>query len=128
MPRSRTLMLIALASTSTSVKITDALSIEGTAFLSHQSDLVTRSPLSTPRESEALVQDGVGRAYGGQVLLRHDLTNGFFGWLSYSLVRSQRKDAGASSYRPFDFDQSVTSNFTSAFLPRSTTAPLYTTS
>jgi TonB family protein len=87
------------------LKLTEALSIEATGFLSRQSDLVTRSPLSTPREAEALVQSGAGRAYGAQVLLRHDLTEGFFGWLSYSLVRSQRKDAGSTSYRPFDFDQ-----------------------
>jgi TonB family protein len=88
-----------------SFKFTEALSIEATAFLSRQSDLVTRSPLSEPREAEALVQSGAGKAYGGQVLLRHELTDGFFGWLSYSLVRSQRKDAGRDSYRPFDFDQ-----------------------
>ncbi|HET6334707.1 MAG TPA: TonB-dependent receptor [Polyangiales bacterium] len=88
-----------------SLKLTEALGIEATAFLSRQSELVTRSPFSEPRESEALVQSGAGRAYGAQVLLRHDLTNGFFGWLSYSLVRSQRKDAGRESYRPFDYDQ-----------------------
>jgi hypothetical protein len=88
-----------------SVKLTDALSIEATGFLSRQSDLVTRSPLSEPHEAEALVQSGTGRAYGAQVLLRHELTAGFFGWLSYSLVHSQRLDAGSSSYRPFDYDQ-----------------------
>lgn len=87
------------------LKLTEALSIEATAFLSRQSDLVTRSPFSEPREAEALVQTGAGRAYGAQVLLRHELTEGFFGWLSYSLVRSQRKAAGAADYRPFDYDQ-----------------------
>jgi TonB family protein len=87
------------------LKLTDSLSIEATAFLSRQSDLVTRSPLSTPLEAEALVQEGIGRAYGGQVLLRQELAEGFFGWLSYSLVRSQRRDAGSESYRPFDYDQ-----------------------
>jgi TonB family protein len=87
------------------LKFSDALALEVTGFFSRQSDLVTRSPLSTPRQAEALVQDGFGRAYGGQVLLRHDLSGRFFGWLSYSLVRSQRIDGGVGQYRLFDFDQ-----------------------
>lgn len=81
------------------------VSVEMTAFLSKQSDLVTRSPLPTPDTAQALVQDGQGRAYGTQFLVRHDLTRGFFGWLSYSILRSERTDGGSSSYRPFDFDQ-----------------------
>src|SRR5262249_44236733 len=52
------------------VKFTDALSLEVTGFFSRQTDLVTRSPLTTPRQAEALVQAGFGRAYGGQILLR----------------------------------------------------------
>jgi TonB family protein len=86
-------------------QVTDAIAIETTAFYSKQSELVTRSPLATPVEAQALIQDGLGRAYGGQVLLRHDLTDRFFGWLSYSLVRSERTDGGSHTYRPFDFDQ-----------------------
>jgi len=89
----------------TNLKFSDALTLEVTGFFSRQTDLVTRSPLATPRQSEALVQDGFGRAYGAQFLLRHDLTGRFFGWLSYSIVRSQRIDGGAGDYRLFDFDQ-----------------------
>jgi TonB family protein len=87
------------------VKFSDALTLEVTGFFSRQSDLVTRSALATPRQAEALVQDGFGRAYGAQFLLRHDLTGRFFGWLSYSIVRSQRIDAGVGEYRLFDYDQ-----------------------
>jgi hypothetical protein len=89
----------------TNFKFTDNLSAEVTGFLSEQSDLVTRSALSTPLEAQGLVQSGLGRAYGGQVLLRRDLTDRFFGWVSYSLVRSERTDGGGKQYRPFDFDQ-----------------------
>jgi len=66
---------------------------------------VTRSPLPTPVTAQALVQDGSGRAYGTQFLLRHDLAGRFFGWLSYSILRSERTDGGTKDYRPFDFDQ-----------------------
>jgi len=39
------------------------------------------------------------------VLLRQELTKGFFGWLSYSLIRSERKDRPDSNWRLFDYDQ-----------------------
>jgi hypothetical protein len=87
------------------VKFTQSLTLEVTGFFSRQTDLVTRSPLASPQQAQALVQDGFGRAYGGQLLLRQDLTDRFFGWLSYSWVRSQRIDAGSGQYRLFDFDQ-----------------------
>jgi TonB family protein len=87
------------------VRFSQAISLEVTGFFSQQNDLVTRSPLPTPVQAQALIEDGRGRAYGGQVLLRHELTGRFFGWLSYSLVRSQRTDGGSKTYRLFDFDQ-----------------------
>jgi hypothetical protein len=39
------------------------------------------------------------------VLLRQQLARGFFGWLTYSLVRSERRDHPDQSYRLFDYDQ-----------------------
>jgi hypothetical protein len=86
-------------------QIADGLSVEATGFLSRQSELVTRSQLSSPAVAQALVQDGKGRAYGGQVMLRQEMTHRLFGWVSYSLIRSERTDGDGTSYRPFDFDQ-----------------------
>lgn len=73
-------------------KITDKISLEEVLFYSKSSDLVTRSSSDTPALARALVQEGEGRAYGLQVLLRHELTGRFFGWISYTLMRSERKD------------------------------------
>jgi TonB family protein len=87
------------------LKLSEAISLEVTGFFARQSELVTRSALGTPQQAEAFVQRGFGRAYGGQVLLRHDLTDRLFGWVSYSFVRSERIDGGLGSYRLFDFDQ-----------------------
>jgi TonB family protein len=86
-------------------QLSKPLSVEMTSFYAKQSDLVVRSALSVPVDAQALVQTGQGRAYGTQVLLRHELIKHFFGWLSYSLLRSERTDAGTNQYRPFDFDQ-----------------------
>jgi TonB family protein len=49
--------------------------------------------------------DGKGRAYGLELVARHEFAHNFTGWLAYTLSRSERLDSGATSYRLFDFDQ-----------------------
>jgi len=86
-------------------KLTDLFAIEVTAFYAHSSDLAVRSPEKAPLLAEALVPTGVGRAYGTQYLLRHELARGFFGWVSYSILRSERARSPDDPFRLFDFDQ-----------------------
>jgi hypothetical protein len=50
----------------------------------------------------ALVQDGVGRAYGAQILLRFSPHPALSGWLAYTLSRSERRHSSESSYRLLD--------------------------
>ena len=85
--------------------LTDTLSVEAVAFFSASKTLVSRAEEKTPLLARALVDEGEGRAYGGQVLVRKSLAKGFFGWASYSLIRSERKDHPDRSYRLFDSDQ-----------------------
>ena len=66
-----------------------------------------------------LTNDGIGRAYGGEVLIRQNLGKHLFGWLAYTLSRSERKDHPGQDWYLFEFDQ--TNIFTvmlSYFLPR----------
>jgi TonB family protein len=83
----------------------EGVSVEATVFGSKSSSLSSRSASETPLLAQALVVEGEGRAYGGQVLLRKELAKGFFGWVSYSLIRSERKDHPGSTWRLFDYDQ-----------------------
>ena len=39
------------------------------------------------------------------MLLRQELLRGFFGWITYSLIRSERRDHPDTDWRLFDFDQ-----------------------
>lgn len=87
------------------VAITDTLSAEATGFFTESSQLAMRSALAAPLRAEALVSEGVGRAYGVQVLLRQSLFRNFFGWITYSFSRSERKNNPESEWRLFDFDQ-----------------------
>jgi TonB family protein len=86
-------------------QLTDALSVETTAFLSESQNLVVRSQELNPYDGHALDQTGIGRVYGTQFLLRQQQVGHFFGWISYTIMRSQRKDAPTLDWRLFDYDQ-----------------------
>lgn len=85
---------------------TPTLSLETTAFHTTSEELVARNPSLTPRVGEALVERGEGRSLGAQFLLRKDKGGGrVFGWLAYTILRSERKDGAETRWRLFDYDQ-----------------------
>jgi TonB family protein len=86
-------------------ELTDSLSVECTAFLTTSQDLVVRSEAPSPFLAQALQQTGIGRSYGTQFLLRQQQLGRFFGWVSYTIMRSQRKDSPDQDWRLFDYDQ-----------------------
>jgi hypothetical protein len=90
---------------SNQVSITQKLSAETTAFYSRSDGLAVRNPSPAPLLGQALIDDGEGRAFGAQFLIRRDLDHGFFGWIAYTLMRAERRDGPASAWRRFDFDQ-----------------------
>ncbi len=83
--------------------------VEGTAFLKFLDDLSVRSDQLILRDGKITVEgynnQGKGRVFGGELLLRHQMQHGWFAWLSYTLMRSERKDHPGDDYRLFDFDQ-----------------------
>jgi TonB family protein len=88
-----------------SLELTDSLAVETTAFLSESQKLVERSQEQNPYDAQALDQTGIGRSYGTQFLLRQQQRGRFFGWVSYTIMRSQRKNAPTLDWRLFDYDQ-----------------------
>jgi outer membrane receptor protein involved in Fe transport len=56
-----------------------------------------------------LSNNGLGRAYGIELLLRRQLMRGLYGWVAYSLSRAERRDdpteAGYPNWRLYEFDQ-----------------------
>jgi outer membrane receptor protein involved in Fe transport len=87
------------------IAITPALTFELVGFYKRLEDLVARSRDPSPKLAGALTQLGTGTSYGVQALLRRELAEGFFGWISYALSRSERQDAPDALTRLFDFDQ-----------------------
>lgn len=93
-------------SAGTIVSLSRTLSLETLAFYKWMDHLAVRDPAPTPKLAAALVQDGEGRAYGTQTMLRQRPWKGFSGWIAYTISRSERRDAPDARWRPFDFDQS----------------------
>jgi hypothetical protein len=87
-----------------SLRITESLRADVTGFAKWMSDLPIRSPPATPKLAQALLPDGAGRSYGIQVLVRQELWRGLFGWVSYTISRSERATP-AGTWRLFDYDQ-----------------------
>jgi TonB family protein len=58
--------------------------------------------------------DGEGRAYGWELLVRRKVAEGFYGWLSYTLSRSERFVEGGQVV-PFNFDQTHVLNLAASY-------------
>jgi TonB family protein len=86
-------------------QLTQALGLETTVFYTKSEGLAARNPIPSPLIAEALVGIGEGRSYGAQFLVRQNSSNGFFGWVAYTLLRSERLDGPGERYRLFDYDQ-----------------------
>jgi len=87
-------------------RFSNAISLDVTYFHREMDQLVVRNP---DEEAEApFANAGIGRADGMEVMLRHRPVNPFFGWISYTLSKSQRNDDPDdpdSDWYLFDYDQ-----------------------
>ena len=77
-----------------------SLGVEG--FYKGLWDLIVNTPSGSPY---TLDNSGTGRVFGLEVLLRKELSERLFGWISYTLSRSDRIDRPGEPRRLFDFDQ-----------------------
>ncbi|MEM7151520.1 MAG: energy transducer TonB [Myxococcota bacterium] len=86
------------------------ISLDATGFFNYIWDQPTASENLIVRQDgsvgpELFANTQTGRVYGLELLLRKQLTNRFFGWLAYTLSRSERRPTPSEEYRVFDFDQ-----------------------
>ena len=86
-------------------KLRSTLGLEIVGFYKRLYGLVARSESQSPAVGQSLTQDGIGRSYGVQALLRQELSRGFFGWITYTLSRSERRDHADRAWRLLDYDQ-----------------------
>ena len=99
------------------------LIVEATGFYKQLYDLAATSGKFVERGGqvvpERVASIGEGRVYGLEVLLRQSISKWFFGLVSYTLMKSERKDCSTCGWRQFDFDQThVLVIVAHAYLPR----------
>lgn len=82
-------------------KITDNINVDVTGFYNRRYDMVVQGGSTTQPDGTVVnnlySNDGLGRAYGLEVLLRHEVTRNFFGWLAYTFSRSEERISGTGN-------------------------------
>ncbi|MDC0672631.1 TonB family protein [Nannocystis sp. ncelm1] len=101
LPTSRALHTVVGAA----VKFTKTLSLDVTGFFTRSNRLAMRSPVDAPLPAQALAPNGSGRSYGAQFLLRQEMYKGLFGWVAYTIMRSERQNGPDAPVRLSDYDQ-----------------------
>lgn len=75
-------------------RLGSSASAEATGFFRQSWDLAARNPLPIPPPGQGLVNDGRARAYGGQLMLRMQVSARLDAWLAYTLSRSEMRFPG----------------------------------
>jgi len=86
-------------------RATRTTSAEVTAFSKSATGLTARSQNASPPVARVLEDSGQGRSYGSQITLRQTQWHRLSGWVSYALIRSERRDHPGADWRRFDLDQ-----------------------
>jgi hypothetical protein len=70
--------------------------------------VVTTDPVLNPDGTvynPHFTNNGIGRAYGVELLIRREITAKLYGWLAYTLSRSEILNNPGDNWRAFQFDQ-----------------------
>ena len=86
------------------VSLPAGVTLELAAFAVSSDGLTVRNPVSQPLLAQALVATGEGRSRGVQATVRAT-AGSFFGWISYTLSRAERRSAPTADWRLSDYDQ-----------------------
>jgi hypothetical protein len=86
-------------------QVTQAIRFEVEGFYKDLSNLIVNNTDFETLDDQFFTNEGLGRVYGVEVMLRHEPVNRLFGWISYTLSRSERQDHPGEPWYPFDFDQ-----------------------
>lgn len=89
-------------------RFSDAWNVSAEVFYNRRYDLVQRvdpftqaGVILNPRYQNA----GIGRSYGLELLIRREITAKLYGWISYTLSRSEVLRVPGEAWRAFQYDQ-----------------------
>jgi TonB family protein len=90
------------------VQLTDLISADVQVYHNAQWDIpdsYTSTELTENKDLPSFLPKGKGRMYGLELLLKHDQGDRLFGWIAYSLSRSERFDRGENRWKLYGRDQ-----------------------
>ncbi len=90
-------------------RITDIIGADVQLYFNKQWDIpapIDRSDISATDKPQPLYRkDGLGRMYGLELMLRHLQNERFFGWLAYTLSRSERFNRKKDVWEVYGYDE-----------------------
>jgi hypothetical protein len=89
-------------------RISDLFHADVQAYCNNQWDIPrpgTVADVSVGSNPQSYYADVKGRMYGLEIMLKHDQGKRFFGWLAYSLSRSERQDPHTGTWSLFYRDE-----------------------
>ncbi len=92
-------------------RFTDYINVDVTGFFNRRYDNVVSPGETIVNEDGSITRTraanlGLGRAYGVEVMARHEVSKYVFGWIAYTFNRSEERRAGSDQdYLPSTFDQ-----------------------
>jgi TonB family protein len=93
-------------------QLTEAINLDLQFYFKHGFNIVrqtlggnSQADLNVEEATRPWDNSGTSRAYGMEFLLRHQLTDRFFGWIAYSLSQTKVNDLLHGGYRRSAFDQ-----------------------
>lgn len=88
-------------------QISESMSLEGEAFYKWLDRLVVQAPgdPADPSARTHWTNAGMGRVYGFEALLRRDVSERVFGWVSYTLSKSERASPWSHGWNDYTLDQ-----------------------
>lgn len=92
-------------------KFSDWVNVDVTGFFNRRFDNIVSPGITVANPDGTITTSrsanlGLGRAYGVEVMLRHEVSKYFFGWIAYTFNRSEERRAGSGQdYVPSFFDQ-----------------------
>lgn len=89
-------------------QFTDAINVDAQVFYIHRthlSDRIDDPPVDEDLQRRFFQNQAEGRAYGFELLVKHDVTRDLYGWVAYTLSRSIENDGPGTPFEPTIFDQ-----------------------
>ncbi|MFI5300136.1 MAG: TonB family protein [Polyangiales bacterium] len=86
-------------------ELTRQLDVSLDGFYKDLQSLVVLQPNIGEQSGITYANTGSGRVYGAELLVRYRPDDLFFGWIAYTLSRSERRDTAGGPTYTFDWDQ-----------------------